>query len=182
MTIQDKITFFYALEETIWNEKVEANPYFGTLSILIVALSGALVGGDNILYAWFGWEMKISLIGTIGACLYLWGLNVGESIVATNTALTALLRSLLILAVMAGAFGLGYVASAIVIGIVCLILTILFFVFLFMMLFGTGKTSILQNTLTEEKTKVKDMGMMGHVDGSGNAFDRNLDGSFSKRG
>lgn len=182
MTIQDKITFFYALEETIWNEKVEANPYFGTLSILIVALSGALVGGDNILNAWFDWNLNISLIGTIGACLYLWGLNVGESIVATSTTLTALLRSLLMLVVMAGAFGLGYVASVIVITIVCLILTILFFIFFLTMLFGTGKTSILQNTLTGEKTKVKDMGMMGHVDGSGNTFDENLDGSFSERG
>ena len=62
MKIQDKITFFHALEAKIWEDKVEANPYLATLSILIAAVSGALVGGSDTLRNWFDWNFDISMI------------------------------------------------------------------------------------------------------------------------
>ena len=32
MKFTDKLTFFYALEEKIWKDKIEANQFLGTLS------------------------------------------------------------------------------------------------------------------------------------------------------
>jgi hypothetical protein len=42
MKFTDKLTFFYALEEKIWKDKIEANQFLGTLSILFVAILGAI--------------------------------------------------------------------------------------------------------------------------------------------
>lgn len=182
MKIQDKITFFYALEEKIWNEKIEANQYFGTLSILIVAVSGALVGGSNFLENSFDWNVHVSLFGTIGACLFLWGLNVGESIIASTTIKTMVLRSLLMLGVMAAAFGLGYVLSVVVIIIVTIILSLILLLVILRLFLGaaSGEPITLKNISTGEKVKVHDLGIFGHADSSGNTYERQMDGTFEK--
>lgn len=181
MNIQDKLTFFHALEEKIWKEQVESNQYFGTLSILIVALSGALVGGGNFIADNTDWNVQVSMIGSIGACFYLWGLNVAESIFASKNVKTAILRSLLFLAVMAVAFVIGFIAAVIVIIIVMVIAAILFFLFTISLFAGSGKTYTLRNTSTGEEVKVKDNGIFGHSSGSGRRFEKNPDDSWSEK-
>lgn len=180
MKIQDKITFFHALEAKIWKDEVEANPYLATLSILVVAVSGALVGGSHTLRNWFEWNFYVSMIGTIGACILLWIYNLAESIIASKTAMIAILRSLLLLVLMAVAFCLGYAAAVVVIAIVTVVAVILGFMIIMGGITGSGNKLTLKNEETGEKVKVKDMGILGHVDSSGHRYERELDGKFHR--
>lgn len=126
MTFREKITFFYALEEHIWNEKVEANKYLATLSILFVAILGGIVGGGNTFAEMFNWDTAPSLLSILSVCILVWGANVAESIIASANGWVALGRSALMLLVMAVAFALGFLLAVVVIIIVCLILILLF--------------------------------------------------------
>ena len=125
MNIKDKITFFYYWEETLWDDQVDANKYFATLSILFAAIVGALTGGGNTLKSMFNLETEMSLYASLGLCVFIWGYNVAESIVATTNAKTAFLRSLLMLFCIAVAYGLGHLLAVVVIVVVTVILVLL---------------------------------------------------------
>ena len=142
MTFKDKITFFYALEEKLWNENVEANKYFGTLCVLFVALVGALNSVGGALQSMLDVDAQPSVYASVALCLFVWGLNVAESIVACTNALTALKRSLLMLVVLLAACVAGIVLGGIIVAIVCIILFILFCVFLISMLTGSMNASL----------------------------------------
>ena len=72
MSINDKITFFYTLEESIWNNKVDANKYLATLSILFVAVLGGLAGGGSTLESFFNWDTAPLTSGNHSLmCIYL---------------------------------------------------------------------------------------------------------------
>ena len=90
MSINDKITFFYTLEESIWNNKVDANRYLATLSILFVAVLGGLAGGGSALESFFNWDTAPSLLAIIASCVFIWGTNVAESIIVSTNPLVAL--------------------------------------------------------------------------------------------
>lgn len=137
MTYKDKITFFYALEESLWGDKVEANHYFATLSILFVVLAGAFNSIGGALQSMFAINASPSLFGTAAVCLYVWGLNVAESIVACTDGLTALWRSLLMLLMTVLAFVGGVLLGGILVAIVCIILFAFVCIVLFKMLLGT---------------------------------------------
>ena len=191
MSINDKITFFYTLEESIWNNKVDANKYLATLSILFIAVLGGLAGGGSTLESFFNWDTAPSLLAIIASCVFIWGTNVAESIIVSTNPLVALLRSLLLLLVMAFAFVAGYVLAVVVIIIVCLVVVLLLFTgVLNGALSGGGRGS--SNSDDDDK-EVLDFGWGNRETGkfswdkntfnadSGRVYDRQNDGSWKER-
>ena len=67
------MTFFGALERKIWGDKINANPYFATLSILAVMLAGAVSGGGRLFYEWFGWDMAMNNVAMAALIVWVWG-------------------------------------------------------------------------------------------------------------
>lgn len=173
MKFLEKISFFYVLDKKIWKNKIEPNQYFATLCILIAALGGALCGGNDIFRSTsLGWDFHVSLIGTIGICIILWGLNVAESIVASTSPLTAFARSLLILVVLALSIAIGYAVAVIVMVIVCIVAALLLLGGFVTALVGSGKKYTLVDTSTGEKKEVTDMGLNGFLTGDGELIPR----------
>lgn len=130
MKITDKLTFFYTLEEKIWKDKIEANRYLGTISILLVALFGAIAGGGSAISDFLELGTEPSMRPIVATCVIIWGVNMGESIVASTHWAVALMRSLFLLVIMALAWGLGYVASIVVIVAVSIALVLFVFILL----------------------------------------------------
>lgn len=187
MKIQDKITFFHAIELKIWKDNIsDANPYLGTISILIVALSGAMIGGSYIFQTWFGLSGNIKLLSEITTIIVLCGLNIGESIIASKTALIAIFRSLLLLVLMAVAFCLGYAAAVVVIAIVTVILFLMALTELIKVAFGSGNNVTVTESGSGVKKTLTNLGAVGEalagsslVDSSGKGHKINPDGTSS---
>ena len=116
--MKEKITWFWNWEKRIWDDKVEANRYFATLSIMFVAVMWACVGGGRIFHEWFNWDTDTNVVAVGALLILIWGYNLAESIVASKTAMTALWRSLLVLVCLVGFFAFGVVASVVVIVLV----------------------------------------------------------------
>ena len=129
------------MEEGLWNEKVEANKYFGTLSILFIAIVGAFNSVGGALQAMLDVNVEPSMFASVCICIFVWGMNVAESIVASKDGFTALKRSLLMLVTLAVAFFAGVIAGGIVVAVVCIILFGLFCMFLISMLSGSSGKS-----------------------------------------
>lgn len=192
MSINDKITFFYTLEESIWNNKVDANRYLATLSILFVAVLGGLAGGGSALESFFNWDTAPSLLAIIASCVFIWGTNVAESIIVSTNPLVALLRSLLLLLVMAVAFVAGYVLAVVVIVIVCITLVLLFCTGALKGALSGGGGGSSSSSSSDDK-EVLDFGMGDRETGtsswdkntfygdSGRVYDRQDDGSWTQR-
>ncbi len=139
MDIQDKITFFYTIEEKLWDKKVEANKYFATLCILCVALLGAWHTAGSFLNSALDWNTEISMLNALTFIVYLWGLNIAESVFSCKDIKTATLRSLLIFASFVAGYIAGVILGVIVIIVVCIILFILGCYFVLGMLSGSLK-------------------------------------------
>lgn len=139
-SLKDKITFFYAIEEKLWDEKVDANKYFATLSILCIALLESWHTTGNFLESTFDWDVEMSVFRAIILLAYLWVINATESVFVCKDLKTAALRSFLIL----GAFILAYIAGVvlglIIIAIVCIIMFVLLCYFIIGVLNGTLNT------------------------------------------
>lgn len=142
MNVKDKITFFYAIEEKLWNERVNANKYLATLSILCVALLGAWHTAGSFLASSLDWHVEISVFHAIMLVAYIWVLNAVESVLACDNMKTAVLRSLLMLVSIAVAYIAGVVLGTIAIIVVCFVLFVLFCIFILQMLVGNNKSSL----------------------------------------
>lgn len=127
MKFNEKMTWMYALDKSMWGEGIEPNRYFATLSLMLTALSGALCGGGNTLDSWFDMGTAINMAATGGALILVWGLNVAESIMAADKIHVAVLRPLVMLLFMAICFAVSYLLAVIVIVIIMiwLIITLL---------------------------------------------------------
>lgn len=134
--MNEKMTWFWNWEKKIWGDRVETNRYFATLCIMFAAIIGACVGGGNIFHAWFNWKTDVNLVTMGFFLIMIWGCNLCESIIASQTALTALWRSLLILVCLAGAFAAGVVTSVVVI-----VLVIAWLALLALSIFASGGRS-----------------------------------------
>lgn len=124
--MKNKITLFQVLERKIWGDRINANPYFATLSILAVALAGAISGGGRLFYEWFGWDLAMNNVAMAAFVVWVWGYDVAESIVAAQGWKPALGRSLLLLTMLILAFTIGAVVSVVVICVVAVWLVLLF--------------------------------------------------------
>lgn len=190
MKITDKLTFFYTLEEKIWKDKIEANQYLGTISILLVALFGVIAGGGSAISDFLELGTEPSMRPIVATCVIIWGVNMGESIVAASHWAVALMRSLFLLVIMAVAWGLGYVASIAVIVAVSIILVLLFLVLLIKLILGlmTEKTYTVTDSFGNAKRDIfgkkvtaKGAEMDSTLRGSdGATYTRNSDGTVTK--
>ena len=118
------LVFFYGLEKKIWGDKVDANPYFATVSILFIAVVAALIAGAGMLD--FD-NIPVSVL--LGVTALLLAGNMYESIIATSSYATAASRfGLWLLAVLATTC-LAIVATVVLIAIVVIYL-------LFSLIFG----------------------------------------------
>lgn len=183
MKFTDKITFFYAIEEKIWKGRIEANQFFGTLSILFVAILGAIAGGGNTMSNFFEWDTAPSMLSIVGTCIIVWGVNMGESIVASTHWAVAVMRSLFMLVIMAVVWGLGYAASVIVIVIVSIILALLAFVLIIKLMLGltTEKTYSITDAFGNKVATAKGSEMDSTLRGSdGSTYTKNSDGTVTK--
>lgn len=109
MNIKENITFFHKMEEFMWTDKkVGSNKYLATISILYVAFIAVILSGGSTLHSWFGWDTESSLIGAVATCIFIGGLNIGESILVCEKLIDALFRSLYILGCMVVIYFFSY--------------------------------------------------------------------------
>ena len=100
------LNFFYAIDKRFWGDDIYTNRYFASVCLLFVALQG----GGTIFRSWFGWNVEMNIISTIGLSSIIFGSNLFESIVAAKPKI-AFLRSLLTFGCFVAAFALGYLGS-----------------------------------------------------------------------
>lgn len=171
------INFFYAIDKRLWGDEIYTNRYLATLSLLFVALLGAMQGGGSILNSWFGWDVEMNIISTIGLSILVFGYNLFESIVSAKPKI-AILRSLLLLLCFVAAFVLGYVFAAVVLFAVAAIVVI---GFIGAALGGGSKSG--RATVTDEyghETEVKKDMFGTYHDSYGNTYTDNQNGTATK--
>lgn len=171
------LNFFYAIDKRFWGDDIYTNRYLASLSLLFVALLGAMQGGGSILNSWFGWDVEMNILTTIELSILVFGYNLFESIVSAKPKI-AILRSLLILLCFVAAFVLGYVFAAIVLFAVAAIVVL---GFIGAALGGGSKSG--RATVTDEyghETEVKKDMFGTYHDSYGNTYTDNQNGTATK--
>lgn len=134
-SFKNLVTKFWIHEENLWHEpreagmefvrKVDSNPYFATLSLWFVLLVGILSGSGQVIGGWFQMDaIRADNMAMISLTLFIWCLNMGESVLASKSIRIAICRSLLLLVYMAGALVLGYLGSVILLFLVLTLLVV----------------------------------------------------------
>lgn len=118
------LTIFWILDRKIWKDKIDTNPYFCTICMLLVALIGAIHGGSSMINNIFNISLDVNPVASLGFCVFMFGLNMYESIIASDNYTTAFGRSMFMLFVTAGLLALGYVSAAVVIFVVVAIVVL----------------------------------------------------------
>ena len=171
------LNFFYAIDKRFWGDDIYTNRYLASVSLLFVALLGAMQGGGSILNSWFGWDVEMNILTTIELSILVFGYNLFESIVSAKPKI-AILRSLLILLCFVAAFVLGYVFAAIVLFAVAAIVVL---GFIGAALGGGSKSG--RATVTDEyghETEVKKDMFGTYHDSYGNTYTDNQNGTATK--
>lgn len=171
------LNFFYAIDKRFWGDDIYTNRYLASLSLLFVALLGAMQGGGSILNSWFGWDVEMNILTTIELSILVFGYNLFESIVSAKPKI-AILRSLLILLCFVAAFVLGYVFAAVVLFAVAAIVVL---GFIGAALGGGSKSG--RATVTDEyghETEVKKDMFGTYHDSYGNTYTDNQNGTATK--
>ncbi len=185
--MKESMTWFWTWEKSIWKEKIGANRYFATLSVLFAALVGACVGGGNTLHNWFDWELQSSALAVSGLLLYVWSLNLAESILAAEGAAVAVLRALLVTVCLAAAYGIGYLGSIVILVLIAIWVSITVLGAVFSVLSSIGESPKNANEfILEDGTRVKKRtGLFGEASYSGSdghSYDTDDDGyTFYKK-
>lgn len=135
--MKELLSFVWVCDRKFWGDRCVCNPYFGTISVLLAALAGALQGGSSILHEWFEWD-ELSLEQSILFLVVLYGLNLYESIVSSLDVKTAVLRSLTMLLWLVVPAALGYVLAVVVLLIVAVIVIGFVFVMAVSIALGGG--------------------------------------------
>ena len=136
-----KIFIIHAIDKSIWGDKIDSNRYFASITLLFCTIMGAVIGGYSYLDSMIDLNINISITSCLCGLVTLVGLNIAESIMAATDADTAVLRSLLVSVLLILGFGLGVLASVIMLVIITIILGIWFFIlFIRMLLGGTPST------------------------------------------
>ena len=171
------LNFFYAIDKRFWGDDIYTNRYFASVCLLFVALLGAMQGGGSILNSWFGWDVDMNVIFTIGLSILVFSYNLFESIVSAKPKI-AILRSLLIFVCFVAAFVLGYVLAAVVLFAVAAIVVL---GFIGAALGGGSKSG--RATVTDEyghETEVKKDMFGTYHDSYGNTYTDNQNGTATK--
>lgn len=121
------ITFFYNLEKRIWDDRINSNRYFATISIYISTLVAAITTGAQIINSTFDTQIECTWYSAIAILAFIMIFNVIESILAVEKVWVGILRSLLVITFLLLGALVGAITSiviaiilAIVAGILCL--------------------------------------------------------------
>ncbi len=113
--MKNKITWFWNIDRRLWGDDLATNRYMATITLMFAMVLGALAGGGTLLSEMFGWNISISYAAAGQTLVYIWGYNVAESVIATDSYKIMVLRSLLLLVVTVAAVAIGALVSAVVI-------------------------------------------------------------------
>ena len=69
------LNFFYAIDKRLWGEDIYSNRYLASVSLLFVALLGALQGGGTVLNSWFGWDVAMDITAVILSSILIFGMR-----------------------------------------------------------------------------------------------------------
>ena len=116
--MKEKITWFWAWEKRIWDDKIETNRYLATLSILFAAIMGAGLGGGRVFHELFCWDSAPNVVALGYLLILILGMNFCETVVASKPGWVILWRSLLVMVCILTAFAIGVIASVVVIFLV----------------------------------------------------------------
>lgn len=177
------LSLLYSLDKRIWGDQINPNKYMSTGTLLICILLGILWGGSSFLNGMFDLDINIYISATLAIVSILTGYNIAESIIATNSAKIATMRSLMMAGFMILGVILGVIGSVILLAILTIIICIyLIFIILTGSTYGGGqKKWKLDNgdVVTEEK------GMFGekyYTGSSGQNYETDNDGeSFREK-
>lgn len=117
MKIKDSITLLHRMDKKLWGEQIESNPYFASISALLISILGGIYA---IICIVDGYDDSSLYDGIIPAIYGIWIMNIGESIFATKDVKTPILRSLLLLLI----FPLSFVLGGIIVVVVLIIVII----------------------------------------------------------
>lgn len=185
----NKIFFIKLIDRKIGGDKMKTNRYFASMTLFLCAIIGGAVGSCTYLNNLFDADINISLTHCLGCVVMLIGLNIAESIMATDDVKDMVVRSAVICLLLAVGFGIGLLASFVILIIVTLVLGIWFLGTLFGMLLGgtpstggRGKKVILEDgtVLTNEQSDLLGGGVSYRGD-DGNTYHSDDGEHFEQR-
>ena len=172
------LNFIYVMEKRFWGEGINTNRYFASISLLFIALLGAMQGGGAILHSWFNWDVEMSLPSTVGLAIVVFGFNLYESIVSAKPGIAAL-RSLFVFGCFVVAFVISYILAIVALFAVAALLVLWFVGFALGGGGGRGKSS--KTILTDQyghETEVEKTAFGQYQDAHGRTYTDNQDGTF----
>lgn len=179
--MKNLLSIVYLIDKKIWGDKINPNQYFATICMMLVAVTGALQGGTGIINRLFDTNIYMNPVGSMGFCIFIFGINMYESIISSEDIKTAVSRSLLMLAMTAGLASLGYVASVVIIFCVTAILALgLIVKALSMSVFG-GPDNVTITDSFGRKVKLKKDWSGNYTGDDGNTYADNHDGTVTKQ-
>ena len=176
--MKNRLSYIYNIEKKIWGEQTNPNRYLATFIILLAAIMGAFLGGSEFLNEMFNWDIKsLTLTASIGMLIFLIAYNVAESIIATETANVATLRSLILSGFVILAFVIGVVASVIILLAVTIFVAIYIIITAIQIALGNGVGSKGKRWKLDNGDQVREeKGLLGesyYKGSSGKSYDTN---------
>lgn len=170
-------TILYSMDKSIWGDRVNPNKYLSTISLLFCMLIGIIWGGSRYIESLFDWNIEVSLTASLAMVCVLIGYNIAESIIATDSAKIALLRTLMMLVIMVLGFVAGLIGSVILLAILTLVIVIyLFITFIQLLLNGGPNDGKRRWKLDNGDVVTEQKGLMGesyYTGSSGKSYDTN---------
>lgn len=119
MALNTNLMWFNALEKKFWGDKIESNPYFATVSIMLSLVYGLVLFVAGMISDSTPESSNIILMAAPTLTL-LCGTLVCESIISAHSPSVALLRSLMLLVLVPVAFALGMLLGFVMMCIIAL--------------------------------------------------------------
>ena len=170
-------TMLYSLDKRIWGDDVNPNKYLSTLSLLMCMLWGILWGASNYIGDMFNWSIQVSLTASLAMVCLLIGYNIAESIIATDSVKIALLRALMMTALMILGFVAGVIGSVILLAILTVVIGVyLLILFIRLLLAGVSSGGRKSWRLDNGDVVTEQKGLMGesyYTGSSGKSYDTN---------
>ena len=151
------------LDNRIWGDQVNSNKYLATCTMLTCILFGVIYGGGTYIGDFFDLRFNLPFSAILGGIVVLMGLNIAESIVATDVPKIAFWRSLMMSGFMILGFVAGIVGSVILLAILTIIVGVYFLLMFVKMALGIdsgsrgGKKKIILDDGTVLTDESKDM-------------------------
>jgi hypothetical protein len=147
-------TWFYSLDKKFWKNRIETNPYLATTSLIFTACVGAAAMLSALCTDTFHWKPLGNNVIVVGIVVFIWALNVAESIIASASWKVATLRILILTIAFPLMLAVGVVLS----------LLVLIFIMVYVAIgsvFASGKGK--KYTLSDGTVIKEEKGMLGET-------------------